>query len=128
MSLVVEGDPNSVLNKWPLLVDTDSVHSVGFAWLFKENDKWVFKPRKTENVSLFYNAVFFFRIGVPPMIFASFRWSSATDKKALIQVGIGWKLNGRFGLTARAQSDVSSAAGTAGPNVGQATGFNYGTH
>lgn len=28
----------------------------------------------------------------------------------------------------RIQSDATSAAGSSGPNYGQATGFNYGTH
>jgi hypothetical protein len=125
---VIEGNPDSALNKWPLLLDTDSIKSVGIAWLFKENGEWKFAPRITGNTSLFYNAVFFLRLSLPLGIFGSFRWSPATDKKALFQTGFGWKLNGRFGITLRIQSDAASAAGTAGPNYGQATGFDYGTH
>ena len=71
---------------------------------------------------------FLIPFAVPPGLFFAFRWSSATDKKALFQTGIGWKLNGRLGLLFRFQSDKTSAAGVTGPNFGQATGFNYGPH
>lgn len=125
---VIEGDAGSLLNRWPLLLDTDSIHSIGIAWLFKEGGKWVFKPRVTGNTSLFYNAVFFVRLVYPFGIFASIRWSASTTAKSLIQVGFGWKLNGRAGLTLRIQSDASSAAGSSGPNFGQASGFDFGTH
>jgi hypothetical protein len=125
----IEGNPDNWTNKWPVLLDTDSIRSMGFAWLFKENDKWVFMPRITDNVALFYNAVFFFRWAFPFGLFFSFRWSSATDKAALFQCGTGWKLNGRLTiLTCRIQSDESAAAGVTGANYGQATGFSYGTH
>lgn len=124
----VEGDPSDLLNKWPLLIDTDSIRSVGIAWLFKENGTWVFRPRRTGAVSLYYNAVFFFRLNWPLGLFASVRWSASTQARALLQAGIGWKLNGRFTVTLRVQSDATSAAGSAGPNYGQAQGFEYGTH
>lgn len=125
---VIEGDPASLLNRWPLLLDTDSIRSIAVAWLFKEGGKWVFLPSLVGRTSLFYNAVFFARVVWPFGIFASVRWSGSTTAKALLQAGIGWKLNGRFGLTLRIQSDASSAAGSSGPNFGQATGFSYGTH
>lgn len=128
MSLTIEGDPADLLNQWPWLLDTDSIKSVGIAWLFKEDGKWCFLPRITESRSLFYNAVFFMRLAWPFGIFASFRWSASTTDKALLQVGLGWKLNGRITVTIRVQSDASSAAGSTGPNYGQATGFDYGTH
>lgn len=85
-------------------------------------------PRITGQQSLFFNAVFFLRLSLPLGIFASVRWSSATDKKSLLQTGFGWKLNGRLGILMRIQSDKTSAAGVTGPNLGQATGFNYGPH
>lgn len=130
-------------------IDSDYVLSLGIAWLFKENDKWRFIPRITDDNSLFYNAVFFARYTTTPFLmiaqgltiiytdvvwgllfglFFSVRWSSATDKKALFQTGLGWKLNGRLGLLLRVQSDKTSAAGVTGPNLGQATGYTYGTH
>lgn len=125
---VVEGNPDDLLNQWPLLLDTDSIESIGVAWLFKEDGRWCFMPRITGDVSLFYNAVFFVRLSLPFGVFASFRWSASSTAKALLQLGLGWKLNGRIALLLRIQSDVTSAAGSSGPNYGQATGFNYGTH
>lgn len=126
--LNTEGNPESLLNKWPLLLDTDEVLSIGFAWLFKENGKWNFLPRITGNTSLFYNAALFLRLSLPLGIFASVRWSSSTTKKALLQTGFGWKLNGRIAVLLRIQSDATSAAGSSGPNYGQSGGFEYGTH
>lgn len=128
MSRTVEGNPGALLNRWPFLLDTTSIKSIGIAWLFKEGGAWCFLPRVTGNKSQFYNAVLFLRLSLPFGIFASCRWSAAIDTKALFQCGIGWKLNGRFGLTFRVQSDTSAAAGESGPNYGQATGFTYGTH
>jgi len=128
MSLTIEGDPNDLGNQFPLLLDTDWIKSFGVAWLFKENGKWCVIPRITGNESLFYNAVFFVRLVWPLGVFASVRWSASSTSRSLLQCGIGWKLNGRLGLTFRIQSDATSAAGSSGPNFGQATGFNYGTH
>lgn len=126
--LTIEGDPESPLNKWPLLLDTDSIRSVGIAWLFKEQGKWVFMPRITGERSLFYNSLLFLRLSLPFGVFASIRWSDSSTAKALLQVGIGWKLNGRIAILLRIQSDATSAAGSSGPNYGQAQGFEYGTH
>lgn len=125
---IIEGPPADLLNQWPLLIDTDSVRSLGVAWLFKEGGRWCFLPRITGDVSLFYNAVFFLRLSVPFGAFASLRWSASSTARALLQLGAGWKLNGRIALLLRIQSDATSAAGASGPNYGQATGFNYGTH
>lgn len=132
MRIQEDRHPNEPWLLWKIgnwtAIDSDWVKSVGVAWLFKEDGKWVFLPRVTGEQSLFYNAIFFLRLALPLGIFASFRWSSATDKKALLQTGAGWKLNGRLAILFRIQSDSSSAQGTTGPNLGQATGFNYGTH
>lgn len=125
---VVEGHPADLLNQWPLLIDTDSVRSLGVAWLFKEDGRWCLLPRNTGEVSLFYNAVFFLRLSWPFGVFASVRWSASSTAKALLQLGAGWKLNGRIALLLRIQSDATSAAGSSGPNYGQASGFDYGTH
>ena len=109
-------------------IDDTYVKSVGIAWLFKEGGKWKFIPRITGQQSLFFNAVFFLRFSLPFGVFFSFRWSSATDKKSLLQTGFGWKLNGRLAVLLRIQSDISSAKGVTGPNVNQAVGFCYGPH
>lgn len=145
----IEGDPASLLNQWPLLLDTGSIGSIAGAWLFREDGRWHFMPRITGEQSLFYNAVFFVRYAncAPALVaqalaafitgwwwlllfgvFASVRWSSSETAKALLQVGAGWKLNGRIAVLFRVQSDESSAAGSSGPNYGQARGFDYGTH
>lgn len=113
-----------LLNCWPFCLDTDSIHSVGGAWLFKENGRWRFKPRVTENVALFYNAVFFLRLSLPFGIFIHIRPLRAQ----FFQGGLGWKLNGRIALLFRFQNDASAAAGVSGPNYGQSQGFDYGTH
>ena len=128
MSLTIEGRADDIGNQFPLLLDTDWIKSVGIAWLFKENDKWCVIPRLTANTSLFYNAVFFVRIGLPFLFCASIRWSGSSTSRSLFQFAIGWKLNSRLALTIRIQSDATSAAGDQGPNLGQSTGFNYGTH
>lgn len=125
-----EGEPTWLykFGNWSA-VDEDSIHTIGIAWLFKEDGKWVFTPRLTGNASLFYNAVFFCRFNwFWPGFFWSFRWSPSTDSKALLQSGIGWKCNGRFAITLRIQSDKTSAAGVTGPNLGQSTGYDYGPH
>jgi hypothetical protein len=114
------------LGNWTA-IDSDTVKSVGIAWLFKEGGKWRFMPRITGNVALFYNAVFFLRLSFPLGIFWTIRWM-VEGAHAYWQAGVGWKLNGRFAPLLRIQGDAAAAAGVTGPNVGQATGFNYGTH
>lgn len=109
-------------------IDDTYVKSIAVAWLFKEGGKWVFMPRITGQQSLFFNAVFFLRFSLPFGVFFSFRWSASSVKKALLQTGIGWKLNGRLAVLLRIQSDISSAKGVTGPNVNQSVGFYYGSH
>jgi hypothetical protein len=121
---VIEGDPSSPLNCWPLLLDTDSIKSIGIAWIFKEKDKWNFLPRITDKISLFYNAQFFIRLALPFGIFFGMRLGPTY----LFQTGIGWKLNGRIAILFRVQTDASAAAGVGGPNYGQSSGYDYGTH
>lgn len=128
MSLTIEGRADDWGNKFPLLLDTDWIKSIGIAWVFKENGKWCVIPRITGNTSLFYNAIFFVRIGLPFLLCASFRWSGSTTSRAVFQCCVGYKLNGRAALSIRIQSDASSAAGDQGPNYGQAQSFDYGTH
>lgn len=111
-----------------LSIDSDYIKSIGFAWIFKENGKWVFTPRITGEDSMYFNAVFFIRFLLPFGIFWGIRWSESSSKKALWQAGIGFKLNGRFAITFRVQSDDSAEAGYNSPNPGQAKGFEYGGH
>ena len=109
-------------------IDGDDVRSLAVAWLFTEGGKWRWLPRLCGRQSLYYNAVFFFRLCWPLGVFWSVRWSGASDRKALLQSGIGYKLNGRLAVLLRVQSDKTSARGVTGPNFGQAQGFEFGTH
>ena len=134
-------------------IDDKYVKSIGIAWLFKEGEKWMFMPRITGRQSLFFNAVFFLRYTIAPPtiimsllsvychslwpllfgVFFSIRWAKigpvlGGKPRSFLQAGIGYKLNGRFGLLLRMQNDISSASGVTGANVGQAKGFNYGPH
>jgi hypothetical protein len=124
-----EGEPWLLWKLGNLLtVDQDIVKSIGIAWGFKENGKWNWMPRRTTEQSLFFNSILFFRVNWPLGFFWSLRWSGSEDRKALFQTGIGFKLNGRFAILLRVQSDDTSARGVTGPNYGQARGFEYGTH
>lgn len=141
-----------LLNLWPFCIDTDSIRSIGIAWLFKDGGRWRLVPRITGNAALFYNAVFFLRISFPFGVFVHVRWAKNL-RRSFAEGSFGWKLNGRFTIgllwllallliwnfgwsywylfslfALRFQSDASAAAGVTGPNYGQATGFDYGPH
>jgi hypothetical protein len=111
-----------------LTIPQEWIKSIGIAWGFQEQGKWNFVPRITGNDGLYFNALFFLRLSLPFDIRLGIRWSDSMTKRALFQCGIGFKLNGRFAITFRFQSDVSAAAGTNSPNYGHAQGFEYGTH
>lgn len=129
--IVEDRHPGESWLSWKLgnltAIDEDLISTIGFAWGFKEQGKWNWKPRKTGNVSLFYNAVFFIRFSWPFGIQFMVRWAE-TGTRAYLQAGLGYKANGRLGGPLRIQGDAASAAGVSGPNVGQAQGFEYGTH
>lgn len=132
MSRVIEGDPSSPLNKWPLLLDQDSIKPMFACYLgCKRDGRWILGRAWFGNQpwdsSLFWNGVGFVRISLPFWIGIGIRWSGSATGKAYVQTGIGWKGNGRFGILLRGQSDKSSAAGVSGPNYGQATGWDEGT-
>jgi hypothetical protein len=119
---------DKILNSFPFLLDTDWIKSIGVAIGFKENDKWVWKPRITGNTSLYYNAVLFVRFSIPFDIRLQIRWAGRDrTKREYFQGGLGWKLNGRFAPTFRFPSDESSAAGDKYPNSDQSGGWDYGT-
>lgn len=105
-------------------IPTEWIASVAIAWIFKDADRWSFIPRFCGELSLFWNAQFFLRISFP---FGGF-FGMRLGPVYLFQTGFGWKLNGRFGILFRIQTDASAAAGVTGPNYGQATGYNFGTH
>lgn len=109
----------------------DVVHSLIALQLgYTVNDRWRIghiAVGDEETQSLFYNAVIFVRIAWPFGIFIGIRWSGSTTKKAYLQTGTGWALNGRWKLLFRIQSDPASAAGVSGPNSGQAVGWEQGT-
>jgi hypothetical protein len=83
---------------------------------------------RSESQSLYYNAAFYFRFAFPFWVGLGIRWAGKDiTKREYFQFGIGWKFNGHPGLNFRFQSDESSAAGTTGPNYGQAVGWYDGT-
>ena len=107
-----------LLNSWPFCLDVNAIDTV-FA-VARDVDGWYFP----EDYSLFYNGYFFIRITWPFGVWLHVKFK--VDRRS--QFGIGWKLNGRIGITFRPwQSDESAAAGTHGPNVGQARGWARGT-
>lgn len=130
MKIVEERHTNEPWLMWKLgnLLTVEAVKSFGVVWGFKRNEKWCWIPERVGGQSLFYNGILFFRLCWPLGLFASVRWSSASDKKALLQTGFGFKLNGRFAILLRIQSDKTSAAGVTGPNFGQSCGYDYGCH
>lgn len=111
-----------------LTVDQDRVKSWAVAWGFREAGRWVWRPRRCGTGSLYFNAICFLRLNWPLGIFLAFRWSPSSTRKALCQAGAGFKLNGRFAVLLRIQSDATAAAGVTGPNLGQAQGFQFGPH
>ncbi len=120
----IEGNPAAWHNRWPILIDTDSIRSIGIAWIFKDAGRWCLAPRLTGDQSLYYNAQFFLRASLPFGIFFGMRLS----RDYLFQCGLGWKLNGRLAILCRVQTDASAAKGVTGPNYGQSGGWDYGTH
>ena len=77
--------------------------------------------------SLYYNGMFYFRLCLPLWIGLGLRWRGTGIGREYFQFGIGWKTSGQAGLNFRIQSDASAAAGTTGPNSGQAIGWAEGT-
>lgn len=127
-------------NRWPLMIDDQSVHTTAFAFFFKEDGKWKFFRRVKENWQ-YVNAVFSIRLGFPFAIFFQIRWMDkvivypkwipiigGSQEKQYYQEGIGWKQSGRFAFHSRLENDSSAADGYHPnmPNSGQAQGFNYG--
>ena len=129
---------DAMLNAYPLALDVGDIRPV-FAAAYGANDQGDERPdwRSLERwhgdsaesrQSLFRNGVLFVRLLRPFGVFVMLRWGGKNASPAFLQAGIGWKLNGRFGLLLRLQSDASAAAGVTGPNLGQAVGFARGTH
>jgi hypothetical protein len=116
---------DKILNNWPFLLDDSKVHTKGVAWLFKEQDKWVCKPRVVPDDWQYANAVFFIRVGFPFSLFLSFR-----NKNKVLQLGLGWKQTGRFAIHCRIQTDENSVKGyhEGLSNTNLASGFDYGRH
>ena len=108
-----------LLNAWPFCVHRDAVATVfAFAW----DEQGRYRP---ESMSLFYNGYIFFRLTFPLGVWLHVK----PVPDARFQCGMGWKLNGRFGLTLRWQTDAKAAQGAHenAPNLGQATGWERGT-
>ena len=148
-----------LLNRWPFLLAEATIRPL-VEVEYGANRADVTRPDwhhlvigRGQTRRLFRNAAIYLRLLWPFGVFWAIRWSGATDRRALLQCALGWKLNGRWtmgvlwlaalpawyyvgwqwwyllGLFAiRVQSDVSAAAGVTGPNYGQATGWREGDH
>lgn len=106
-----------LLNSWPFCLHVDAIGTLfAKAW----DEQGAYRPG---DGSLFYNGHFFIRITSPFGIWL--HWKPYRNLR--IQAGAGWKLNGRFAVLLRAQTDTEAANGTHGPNYGQAIGWERGT-
>lgn len=107
---------DALLNAWPLCIHRESVRTL---FALASDALGTYRPG---DESLFYNGVAMIRLTLPAGLWLHLK--PTIDRR--LQVGVGWKLNGRFGLVLRWQSDASAAAGVHGPNLGQATGWERG--
>lgn len=105
---------DKILNAFAM--DVDRIRTVVLAW----DAQGIYRP---EARSLYYNGYAMARLNWPLGVFLHLK----PLRNLRIQLGIGWKLNGRFALIARAQSDKSAAVGVHGPNIGQAIEWDRGT-
>ena len=107
-----------LLNAWPWCLDADSIRTAAIAW----DAEGVYFPASR---SLFYNGYVFFRLTFP---FGAWLHIKPV-RSARFQCGAGWKVNGRFGLTLRWQTDAKAAQGAHenAPNLGQASAWARGT-
>lgn len=101
-----------------IAVDMDYIGTLAFAWDAEG-------PYSPEDYSLFYNGFVMLRVTFPFGLFLHIK----PVRSARFQCGAGWKLNGRFGLIFRWQTDAKAAQGAHenAPNYGQASEWNRGT-
>lgn len=76
--------------------------------------------------ALFWNALFFVRFVWPLGVFIQLRWSGETDRRAYVQFGFGWKLNGRLAFIFRIQSDDSAKVGAWSGGADENFSMNHG--
>lgn len=134
---------DGILNSKLFAIDPTKIKSIGGALGYNDNDgdlSW--KLVETGNDHQYYNSAFFGRIGWPLGVFGQIRWAAkdlgqwpkwipfigGRDIPQFIQFGIGYKLNGRFAIHLRPQSDRSNAQPQHpdAPNNGHAMGFDLG--
>jgi len=126
MKLLEDRHPGESWLLWKLgnwtTVHVEGVKSIGWAFGWQrtpEGIPFTWKPCWTRgegfdyyaNDALFWNAAIFVRLVWPLGFFFQIRWSGSTTKKAYLQAGFGWKLNGRLALLFRIQSDSSAQTG-----------------
>lgn len=124
-----------LLNRWPLAFDVEDVRtcSVSYGANAEAADRPDWRLRSIDaqcedKQSQFRNGVIFVRATWPFGLFIMIRWGGPAASPAFLQIGAGWKVNGRIAITLRLQSDASAAAGVTGPNTGQAVGLLPGNH
>ena len=97
------------------------------AWKWTRRLTCRISPLYTDNLSLYYNGIFYFRLMFPFWVGFQIRWAGKDPyAKEYFQFGFGWKGNGKPGINFRRQSDLSAAEGYTHANVGQAVGWSDG--
>ena len=132
MEWVVENDPrlpnwlNTILNWPPFLLPMECIFPVLMftsGYISAETGKWVWIDFTQQKPQMFRNGVFCFRFMLPFCVCLQIRWSGSITDVAYIQFLLGWKLNGRFTIALRAESDADAAAGVLQPNTDQSSGW-----
>jgi len=114
---------DKLLNSWPFCIDTECIYPLIRGGVCRNESIWHAWVSRDAGTSLYYNGVIFVRLMLPFWIGIHIRPTS----KHYLQVGLGFKLNGRFGAIFRIQTDDSAEHGAHGPNYGQGKGYECGT-
>jgi hypothetical protein len=117
---------NAILNAPPFLLPADICRPVVIASIgCLDQGRFVLGRVQLGGQDMFWNAALSVCVGLPFLLALQIRWRASGDPSYL-QLVIGWKPNGRFGLTCRFEDDASAAVGTLAPNPGLAQGWEGG--
>jgi len=121
----IPGWLNTILNWPPFLLPMNIILPLLMftsGYISAETGKWVWFDLTQQNPQMFRNGIFCIRFMFPFCFCLQIRWS-ATASPSYFQMILGWKLNGRFALTARFEDDGSAARGELTPNTDQSSGW-----
>ncbi len=121
---------NTLLNTPPFLLPMEwvvPVLCITCGFLAARNGRLILaRVDRGENPQMYSNGAFMLRFMLPFWVGLQVRWSGSTTQPAYLQIGAGWKINGRFALTCRVNDDAGAAAGVLAPNSDQAIGWGEG--